>query len=209
MPTGRTPGPWVIVSEPMARRFWTDSDAVGRLVRRRDDGPPWLVVGVASDAKVRQLGESPRNMIYLPYSQRFTPSLTVVARTSIDPERTALALLTAGRELDPDLRVLETKTMDRHLALMRLPQQLSAFVLSAFGVLALALAAVGLYGVSATASPRRAREQFPNGVFRALEQARMAALRGSTGGTTTAVATDARRPSNRIPPARHATAKLE
>ena len=150
--------PVVIVSEAMARRFWTAGDAVGRLVRRRDDDPPWLVVGVASDAKVRQLGESPRNMVYLPYSQRFTPSLTVVARTSIDPERTALALLAAGRELDPDLRVLETKTMDRHLALMRLPQQLSAFVLSAFGVLALALAAVGLYGVVSYGVVRRTRE---------------------------------------------------
>ena len=150
--------PVVIVSEAMARRFWTDGDAVGRLVRRGDDAPPWLVVGVASDAKVRTLGESPRNMVYLPYSQRFTPSLTVVARTSSDPERTALALLAAGRELDPDLRVLETKTMDRHLALMRLPQQLSAFVLSAFGVLALALAAVGLYGVVSYGVARRTRE---------------------------------------------------
>ena len=63
---------------------------------------------------------------------------------SIDPARTTLALLTAGRGLDPDLRVLKTKTMDRPLALMRLPQQLSAFVLSAFGVLALALAAIGV-----------------------------------------------------------------
>ena len=150
--------PVVIVSEAMARRFWTDGDAVGRLVKRRGDGPPWLVVGVASDANVRTLGESPRNLIYLPYSQRFTPALTVVARTSIDPERTALALLTAGRELDPDLRVVETKTMDRHLALMRLPQRLSAFVLSAFGVLALALAAVGLYGVVSYGVARRTRE---------------------------------------------------
>ena len=150
--------PVVIVSEAMARRFWADGDAVGRLVRRRDPDPPWLVVGVASDANVRQLGEPPRNMVYLPYSQRFTPSLTVVARTSLDPERTALALLAAGRELDPDLRVLETKTMDRHLALMRLPQQLSAFVLSAFGVLALALAAVGLYGVVSYGVARRTRE---------------------------------------------------
>ena len=62
--------PVVIFSEAMARRFWTDGDAVGRLVRRRDDDPLWLVVGAASDAKVRQLGESPRNMICLPDCQR-------------------------------------------------------------------------------------------------------------------------------------------
>ena len=55
-------------------------------------------------------------------------------------------------------RVIETKTMDRHLALMRLPQQLSAFVLSAFGVLALALAAVGLYSVVSYSVARRTGE---------------------------------------------------
>ena len=143
----------------MARRFWEDGDAVGRLVQRRaDEDPPWLVVGVASDAKVRTLGEAPRNMVYLPYSQRLARSLTVVAKTSTDPERTALALLTAGREVDPDLWVFETKTMDGHLALMRLPQQLSAFVLSAFGMLALALAAIGLYGVVSHGVSQRTRE---------------------------------------------------
>ena len=77
--------PVVIISEAMARRFWEDGDAVGRLVRRRDgEDPPWLVVGVAADAKVRTLGEAPRHMVYLPYSQRLARSLTVVARTSTD-----------------------------------------------------------------------------------------------------------------------------
>ena len=74
--------PVVIISEAMARRCWTDGDAsAGWCGHDR----PRLVVGMASDAKVRTLGEAPRNMVYLPYSQRFTPLLTVVARTPIRP----------------------------------------------------------------------------------------------------------------------------
>ncbi len=152
-----------IVTEAMALRFWADGDAVGRLVRRFDDDPPWLVAGVASDAKVRTLGEASRDVIYLPYSQRFASSLTVLARTSIDLERTAIALLTAGRTLDPDLWVLETETMDRHLAMMRLQQQLSAFVLSTFRLLALALAGVGIRTALGAATDRLVPQLVANG----------------------------------------------
>ena len=148
--------PVAIISEAMAQRFWDDGDAVGRLFRR--GSTDLLVVGVASDAKVRTLGEAPRNMIYLPYSQQFVRSVTIVARTSVDPQRTALALVAAGREEDPDFWVWEAKTMTRHLALMLLPAQLSAFILSAFGVLALALSAIGLYGVVSYGVAQRTRE---------------------------------------------------
>ena len=59
--------PVAIVSGAMARHFWEDGDAVGRLVGRRDDDdPPGLVVGAASDAKVRTLGEAPREVVCLP-----------------------------------------------------------------------------------------------------------------------------------------------
>ena len=80
----------------------------------------------------------------------------MVARTSIDPDRTALDVLTAARELDPQLWVWEAKSMARHLGIMLLPAQLSALILSAFAVLA--LACVGLHGIVSYAVAQRTRE---------------------------------------------------
>ena len=150
--------PVVIISEAMARRFWEGGDAVGRLVRRRGDDPPWLS---SAWPRTPRCGRSARRRATWSISPTRSGSrtpLTVVARTSTDPECTALALLTAGREVDPDLWVFQTKTMDRHLVLMQFPQQLSAFILSAFGVLALALAAIGLYGVVSHDVSQRTQE---------------------------------------------------
>ena len=83
----------------------------------------------------------------------------------VDARLVALALLTAGRELDPDLWVLETKTMDRHLALMRLPQQLSAFACRRSGCWRWHWPRSASTAWSATASPggraRWAHSRFP------------------------------------------------
>ncbi len=148
----------VIISEVMAQRFWKDGAAVDRVFRI--GSLEVTVVGVVSDTKVRTLDEAPRDMIYLPYSQWWTKvtPLTVVARTSADPVQTAQALIAAGREVDPDLWVLGATTMTRHLSQTLAAPAGTAFVLSAFAALAVALASIGLYGVVSYSVARRTRE---------------------------------------------------
>ena len=114
--------------------------------------------GVVANIEVQSLSEPPVSLVYLPYTQVDNVMLNFVARTSFDPEQTALAMVAAGRDLDPQLMVLETKTMARHLALPRLPARLGAVVLSTFAVLALCLAVIGLYGVVSYTVASRSRE---------------------------------------------------
>jgi predicted permease len=148
-----------IINENLAERFFPEVDPVGRMLRKGEDGSEdLLIVGVASNAKIRTLGEAPRSFIYRPLSQDYTSFLTVVARTSRDPEAVAVEMLQAAQAHDPEFWAWETKTMERHVGGMLFPAQLSALVLSAFAVLAIALAAIGLYGVVAYAVSQRTRE---------------------------------------------------
>jgi predicted permease len=169
-----------IISAEMARRFWPDRDAVGQLLylgatRER----PVRVVGIARDTKVRTLGEAPRPYLYLNTDQDFGPSMTFVIHGTLPAAELVATARRAALELDPDLVILEAKTMDEHLALLLFPPPMAAGLLTVFGALALLLATIGLYGMVSYAVARRTREV---GIRSALGASRTDIVRLMTAG---------------------------
>lgn len=148
--------PVALVSEEFVRRFFPDGGAVGRIIRVSDE--PTRVVGVTADHKVRQLGEATRPYVYLSAYQRMPRNVTILARTSGDADRLAVEMMSEARRLDPQIMITDTKTLDRHLAIVLLARELGAWVVGGFALLALLLATIGVYGVVSYAVARRVRE---------------------------------------------------
>lgn len=146
----------VIVSEAFVKKFWPGQSGLGNTLRVR--GKEMTVVGIAADAKFKTLGEDPIPYLYRPFNQNPGTGMTIVARTLANPEALIPQVVSAARTLDPDVVVMFTKTMERHLAESLLPHRLGAWVISAFGTIALLLASIGLFGVVSYAVSTRSRE---------------------------------------------------
>jgi hypothetical protein len=143
----------------MAQRYWPGQpeNALGRELRLSENGDPYQVVGVAADYKVDTPGESPKPYIHLPLGRQETFGNYIV-RTSANGSAMVPVLQRELRALNPDLVFLDKGT-ERDLADVRLfPVRAGAWLIGAFGALALVVAAVGLYGVIGYSVSRRVRE---------------------------------------------------
>lgn len=144
-----------IVNQAMADQLWPHQDAVGRRIQVKGR---WLdVVGVARTVKYRSLTESPQSYFYVPIRQSRTGTVLEI-RTSLAPDVVTHSLSQEMHALDPNLPPTNVETMRAQVEWTTAPQQASLRMITVFAGLALALAAVGLYGVMSYTVAQSTRE---------------------------------------------------
>jgi predicted permease len=148
-----------VVNETLARRVWPGQSAIGKIFRTRSgEGPAFEIVGVSSDHKVKTLSEAPTPFLQVSRNQRPGPYTAIIARTRGDADALLRDMRREILAIDPNVVFIENQTMEMQVNATLFPMRASAWLVSGVGVVAMLLAAIGLYGVIAYSVARRTKE---------------------------------------------------
>ncbi len=155
-------GPRVaIVNQAFARKYFEGQNPIGGRFSRQETYHPeasYEIVGVVKDAKYFELRKAEEPLVYLPMWRTPPRSATLMVRSTVDPSAVVDAVRSEAQALDPAIPILRTRTLTEQVDSNILQERFLATLCSFFGILALLLAAIGLYGVMAGSVTRRTRE---------------------------------------------------